>query len=682
MGSAILPTSFSHANLCQPTFSTLKFQSSQALRKRLQAFVECSHSFADVFPIASVGRREKSKQLVRSLESDYDYEEGDELDHFPAIIEDASQNGRPISEINSQPKKRGRKKKGEQETKNKADTANKKKGKEIDGDLMTENETANEVQSNDNPTPKKRGRRKKTELTVSMNNGGTKNVAKETEPVEHASAEPPSDISTVPKKRGRKKKTEEPKTNETAIEVQSSDHSTPKKRGRRKKTEVLESMNNGGTENIAKEIEPVQHAYPETPSNISTVPKKRGRRKKTEESKTTDHDIENTMKNINGKQKDETLEEGLKIQADTLIFPDSDGDDGDNYKYDWPPLVCCFGPVQNKFFPIAARHMAPEIHNTGQGLFYNPGDLARGRGGPSFDVAVKLAQAGAKVALIGKLGNDPYGRQTVIDLNMHNVQTRGLVVDRAASTSVSSVRIVSKSGKLGMECTRSSAEESLLSAEVNLKVLREAKLFYFNSMPFLSNSLYPTLYAAIQFFKTHGGNTFFDVNLPLPLWKSHGKTWKILSQFWKSSNFIKVTTQELEFLLGRNFSDKRAWMTQRQGTGQDRTTIEREYYHYLSDKLSSIWHDDLKLLMLNHGTSLLYYTPEFNGILRGYEKGALSFDRSSTNNAFVAAMAKHLIIHPEIINNHSYLEDVLRKAVAVAYREENFIFNEVPQVSL
>ncbi|KAH9298136.1 hypothetical protein KI387_029818, partial [Taxus chinensis] len=326
--------------------------------------------------------------------------------------------------------------------------------------------------------------------------------------------------------------------------------------------------------------------------------------------------------------------EGEEFLSIDLQVEENDKGVGNNFANSWPPLVCCFGAAQNKFTPISARYMSADIRLSPESLQCNPAGLVRARGGPPSNVAIELARLGGRVAFMGKVGNDAYGRQMVITLNMNNVQTRGVRVDPSSSTSVSFMKLNHQDDKLGMTCIKPCAEDSLLSSEINMDILREARMFHFTSMALHTKSMQSTLLSTIKFSKKYGSAVFFDVNLPLPLWRPQDEVRRIIHEAWDYSNVIEVSKQELEFLLDKDYLKKKRTIR-----GRYRKTEPLSYYCHTREELSSLWHDDLKILFVNDGASLYYYTPTFDGSVPGFEDPCLtgfSYDRSASSDTFIA----------------------------------------------
>lgn len=178
-----------------------------------------------------------------------------------------------------------------------------------------------------------------------------------------------------------------------------------------------------------------------------------------------------------------------------------------------------------------------------------------------------------------------------------------------------------------------------------------------------------TLFRAIKWSKKFGGLIFFDLNLPLPLWRSRDETREIIRKAWNEADIIEVSRPELEFLLDEDhYERKRNYQPQYFAENYEQTKNRQEYYHYTAEEISPLWHDGLKLLCVTDGTIRIhYYTPSFDGAVVGTEDVLITpytCDRTGSGDAVVAAILRKLTTCPEMFENQDVLERQLRFAVA------------------
>ncbi|KAL2510014.1 Fructokinase-like 1 [Forsythia ovata] len=408
-------------------------------------------------------------------------------------------------------------------------------------------------------------------------------------------------------------------------------------------------------------------------SNTSENPPKTTRRGRKKSTTSTDSPPRKVSKRprkdtklSNTQNEKETL---AAVENDEEVF---DYDDGMDLPYEDPPLVCCFGAAQKEFVPtvrVAPEQLHPDMYSQWKMLQWNPPEFVRAPGGPPSNVAISHARLGGRAAFMGKVGSDEFGEEMVLMMNKEKVQTRGVKFDDNARTGCAYMKIKFEDGKMRAEKVKESAENSLLSSELNLSVLKEARIFHFNSEVLTSPSMHSTLFKAISWSKKFGGLIFFDLNLPLPLWKSRDDTREAIKKAWEQSDIIEVTMQELEFLLDEEYYEgRRNYRPQYFAENFEQTKKRRDYYHYTREEISPLWHDRLKFLFVTDGTLRLhYYSPSFDGVVVGTEDVLITpftCDRTGSGDAIVAGIMRKLTTHPEMFENQDILVRQLRFAIA------------------
>lgn len=357
----------------------------------------------------------------------------------------------------------------------------------------------------------------------------------------------------------------------------------------------------------------------------------------------------------------------------------NDGDDGADLPYEWPPLVCCFGAPRWEFVPtvrVSDQQMHPDQYSTWLHLQWEPPEFARSPGSASSNVAIALTRLGGRAAVLGKVGDDDFGHELVYRMNRERVQTRAIRFDGAASTAIARMKVGFRDSEDGSggtslvaETVKSSAEDSLHKDEINADVLKEARMLHFNSEVLLTPSMHDTLFRTIELSKKFGSRIFFDLNLPLPLWRSRDETKEFINRAWKEADIIEVSRDELEFLLDHKYYEhKRATPPQYYLDGFHLTRNWPQYYHYTPEEIAPIWHDGIKLLLVTYGTLRIhYYTPKFHGCVVGTEDALITpttTDRTGSGDAIVAAAIRKLTTCPEMYEDQDTLERELRFAVA------------------
>lgn len=151
-------------------------------------------------------------------------------------------------------------------------------------------------------------------------------------------------------------------------------------------------------------------------------------------------------------------------------------DDGMDIPYEDPPLICCFGAAQKEFVPSIRVHdnqMDADKYSEWKMLQWDPPEFARAPGGSPSNVAIAHVRLGGRAAFMGKVGKDDFGDELVLMMNKEKVQTRAVKFDLNSKTACTYMKIKFEDGKLKMETVKEPAEDSLLSSELNLAVLKE-----------------------------------------------------------------------------------------------------------------------------------------------------------------------------------------------------------------
>ncbi|KAK4430098.1 Fructokinase-like 2, chloroplastic [Sesamum alatum] len=456
------------------------------------------------------------------------------------------------------------------------------------------------------------------------------------------------------KKTRRTSKRASPRTRKKVMEIPDEN---PAANGDARDEEIL--MTSGSEENSRKTRSRTRKKAPSASETVEgeaaeKVTKQRRRKKKADDMDSQGSETE--FSDVEGDTFSLTMDDDSEQE---LEFDIDDGEDI-SFTYGWPPLVCCFGAAQHAFVPSgrrANRLIDYEIHERKKEALWEPEKFVRASGGCSSNVAVALASLGGKVAFMGKLGDDAFGQSLLYFLNINNVQTRSVRIDNKKATAVSQMKI-GKRGGFRMTSVKPCAEDCLSKSEINIDVLKEAKMFYFNTFSLLDRNMRSTTLQAVKIAKKLGNVVFYDLNLPLPLWQSSEETKMFIQKAWDLSDIIEVTKQELEFLCGITPSEK----------FDTRDNDRSKFTHYTPEVVSQLFHDDLKVLFVTNGTSKIhYYTKEHNGAVHGMEDAPLTpytSDMSASGDGIVAGIMRMLTLQPHLISDKGYLERTVKYAIS------------------
>ncbi len=171
-------------------------------------------------------------------------------------------------------------------------------------------------------------------------------------------------------------------------------------------------------------------------------------------------------------------------------------------------------------------------------------------GGAPANVAIGLARLGAKSTLIGKVGDDPFGRLLQNTLSQNGVDISQLKVDRNSRTTLAFISI-REDGERDFCFYRNPGADMMLSAEeISEKFIKRVRVFHYGSISTISEPSYSATLEALEYAKKYGLVISYDPNLRLSLWKSKDQAKQRITEGLNNSDLVKVNTEELEFITG------------------------------------------------------------------------------------------------------------------------------------
>ncbi|KAL8479558.1 hypothetical protein ACS0TY_026455 [Phlomoides rotata] len=235
-------------------------------------------------------------------------------------------------------------------------------------------------------------------------------------------------------------------------------------------------------------------------------------------------------------------------------------------------LIVCFGEMLIDFVPTVS----------GVSLADAPGFLKAPGGAPA-NVAIAVARLGGKAAFVGKLGDDEFGHMLAGILKDNKVSADGVPFDKGARTALAFVTLRADGEREFMFYRNPSADMLFKPEELNLELIRSAKVFHYGSISLIVEPCRAAHLKAMDEAKKAGALLSYDPNLRLPLWPSAEYAKEQIMSIWDKADVIKVSDNELEFLTGSNKIDDASAM--------------------------SLWHNNLKLLLVTLGEKgCRYYT--------------------------------------------------------------------------
>uniref|UniRef100_A0A5B6ZTN9 fructokinase n=1 Tax=Davidia involucrata TaxID=16924 RepID=A0A5B6ZTN9_DAVIN len=289
-------------------------------------------------------------------------------------------------------------------------------------------------------------------------------------------------------------------------------------------------------------------------------------------------------------------------------------------------LILSFGEMLIDFVPT----------ESGVSLAEAPGFLKAPGGAPA-NVAIAVARLGGRAAFVGKLGDDEFGQMLAGILKENGVSGDGILFDQGARTALAFVTLRADGDREFMFYRNPSADMLLTPDELNLELIRSAKVFHYGSISLIVEPCRSAHLKAMEVAKEAGALLSYDPNLRLPLWPSAEEARKQIRSIWNKAEVIKVSEVELEFLTESDKIDDAAAL--------------------------SLWHSGLKLLLVTLGEKgCRYYTKNFHGAVDAFH--VKTVDTTGAGDSFIGALLCKIVDDQSVLEDESRLREVLKFANA------------------
>nr|KJB71774.1 hypothetical protein B456_011G141600 [Gossypium raimondii] len=287
--------------------------------------------------------------------------------------------------------------------------------------------------------------------------------------------------------------------------------------------------------------------------------------------------------------------------------------------------IVSFGEMLIDFVPTVS----------GVSLAEAPGFLKAPGGAPA-NVAIAVSRLGSKASFIGKLGDDEFGHMLADILKQNGVSGDGILFDQGARTALAFVTLRADGEREFMFYRNPSADMLLTPEELNLDLIRSAKVFHYGSISLIVEPCRSAHLKAMEVAKESGALLSYDPNLRLPLWPSADEARKQILSIWDKADIIKVSDVELEFLTGSNKID-------------DETAMK-------------LWRPNLTLLLITLGEKgSMYYTKYFHGSVDAFHVNTV--DTTGAGDSFVGALLCKIVEDPTILEVTHFVYYLLIKIV-------------------
>lgn len=169
-------------------------------------------------------------------------------------------------------------------------------------------------------------------------------------------------------------------------------------------------------------------------------------------------------------------------------------------------------------------------------------------GGAPANVLSAAAHLGAKTAFIGKVGADMHGgflKQTLLE---NSIETKGLVSDENAFTTLAFVSLDEKGDRSFSFARKPGADTLLTCDEIKKDLITDSSIFHIGSLSLTDEPVRSATFCALECAKNAGVTISYDPNYRAPLWSGLDTARTQMRSVLPYVNIIKLSEEELLLL--------------------------------------------------------------------------------------------------------------------------------------
>ena len=192
--------------------------------------------------------------------------------------------------------------------------------------------------------------------------------------------------------------------------------------------------------------------------------------------------------------------------------------------------------------------------------------MAAHPGGAPANFLAALAKYGAKTAMLGKVGDDTFGRLLLDTLRRAGIETRGMIAAPDVFTTLAFVTLDARGEREFAFARKPGADTCLSFPEIDLSLIDEARVFHFGSLSLTDEPSRSATRQAVAYARAKGKLVTYDPNLRPPLWRSPDDAREQMLWGLGQADVVKISDNEVKFLFGLSPREGAAYIRGRFGT--------------------------------------------------------------------------------------------------------------------
>ena len=176
-------------------------------------------------------------------------------------------------------------------------------------------------------------------------------------------------------------------------------------------------------------------------------------------------------------------------------------------------------------------------------------------GGAPANLAIGLTRLGVKTGFIGAVGEDPFGRFILQQLEHEGIDTRGTLVKEGRRTRLAFVAN-DKNGDPDFSFWEESPADSFLArSDIPWELIADAKILHLSSFLLHSPAMADLCLWLAKHASTYGTMVSFDPNLRMKLWPTRQRARSMLRRMTKLVTIFRGNAKEGQFITGARSVD-------------------------------------------------------------------------------------------------------------------------------
>ena len=176
--------------------------------------------------------------------------------------------------------------------------------------------------------------------------------------------------------------------------------------------------------------------------------------------------------------------------------------------------------------------------------------LSANPGGAPGNFLAALTKYGCRTAMIGKVGDDAFGRLLLNTLKEAGIETKGVMTDPDAFTTLAFVSLDASGNRDFSFARKPGADTCLRPEEIDETLLADAKVFHFGTLSLTDEPAASATRKAVELAKRRGLLISLDPNLRKPLWKREEDAKAAIEWSLRQADIVKISDEEIAWLWG------------------------------------------------------------------------------------------------------------------------------------